>query len=404
MLVSLDGFRWDYLDRGLTPALSRLAADGVRARALVPVFPTTTFPNHYTLVTGLTAGRHGIVGNRFSAPDVGRGFSMYDRTTVRDARFWQGEPIWVTAERQGFRTAIYFWPGSEAPIGGVRPTWWMPYDHDTPDTARVHQVLDWLALPPSHRPSLVTLYLSVVDQAGHDFGPDSPETDSAIVRADRVVGMLVDALALRAGTVNLLVVSDHGMAATSPQRVVWLDDYVKRNWLEIDALSPVLMARPVPGKEDSLVAGLRRAARLTVYRRGELPARYHLGSTPRVAPVVALADEGWSIAWRPGPGRPPAQGSRGDHGFDNALASMAAVFVARGPAFRRGAEAPAFGNVHVYALLAELLGVRPAATEGSLDSVRAMLAASDSSAPRRPRGSPRAPAAPARSFGGRAPR
>jgi predicted AlkP superfamily pyrophosphatase or phosphodiesterase len=403
VLVSLDGFRWDYLDRGLTPTLARLAREGVRAQALVPVFPTKTFPNHYSLVTGLTPGRHGIVGNEFADPGIG-GFSMTDRSAVGDARFWLGEPIWLTAERQGLRTAPYFWPGSEAPIGGRRPARWIPYDHSTPDTLRVRWVLDALALPPAHRPSLVTLYLSLVDQAGHDFGPDSPEVDSAIVRADAVVGLLVRRLARRIDSVNLVVVSDHGMAAASPERTVWLDDYLARDWLQVDALSPVLLARPRAGMDDSVRMGLEAAAHLSVYRRDALPARWGLAGTSRVAPLVAVADEGWTIAWRPFAGEPPGHSSLGNHGYDNALPSMGAIFLARGPGLRRGIVVPAFGNVHVYPLLAELLGVTPPAHEGSLDSVRTLLAASGSSAPVRRGASPPAPAAPARSSGARAPR
>ncbi|HEU5039582.1 MAG TPA: ectonucleotide pyrophosphatase/phosphodiesterase, partial [Gemmatimonadales bacterium] len=253
VLVSLDGFRQEYFDRGLTPALAALARDGVRARALVPVFPTTTFPNHYAIVTGLYPGRHGIVGNEFTAPDVGARFAMRDRGAVRDARFWLGMPVWVAAERHGLRTAPYFWPGSEAPIDGIRPTWWMPYDHATPDTARVRRVLDWLALPEGRRPALVTLYFSLVDHAGHDFGPDAPETDSAIARADHLVALLRAGLDRLGRSTNLLVVSDHGMTAVSPERVVWLDGFVPREWLEIDGRSPVLTGWPLPGREDSVV-------------------------------------------------------------------------------------------------------------------------------------------------------
>ncbi|HEX6106023.1 MAG TPA: ectonucleotide pyrophosphatase/phosphodiesterase [Gemmatimonadales bacterium] len=376
VLVSLDGFRSDYLDRGLTPTLARLAAEGVRAGALVPVFPTKTFPNHYTIVTGLYPGRHGIVGNEFTAPELGSRFALHDRAAVRDPRFWGGEPIWVTAERQGLRTAPFFWPGSEAPIGGLRPTWWAPYAHELPDTARVRQVLDWLALPPDRRPAFVTLYFSLVDHAGHEFGPTAAETDSAIARADALLARLLQGQTRLAGdgAINLVIVSDHGMAATDPGRVVWLDDHVRRDWLEADALSPVLTAWPAPGKEDSVVRGLGTAAHLRVYRRSELPARYHLKESPRIAPVIAVADEGWSIAWRARPGEQARERPGGEHGYDNRLASMGALFVAHGPAFRRGVVVPPFQNVHLYPLLADLLGVDPAPSDGSADSLRAILA------------------------------
>jgi predicted AlkP superfamily pyrophosphatase or phosphodiesterase len=341
----------------------------------VPVFPTKTFPNHYSLVTGRWPGVHGIVGNEFHAADLDADFSMHDTAAVRDSRFWGAEPIWVTAERQGKRTATLFWPGSEAEIGGIRPSYWLRYDHSMPDTARVHQVLQWLNLPHRRRPALITLYLSLVDAAGHRFGPDAPETRAAIGRADSVMGLLVRGLAARRleRAVNLLIVSDHGMTATGPDRVIVLEDHLAADALKVDALSPVLMARPAAGLEDSVYRSLRAVPHLTVYRRAELPARYHVAGSPRVSPIVAIADEGWTIRRRARSEAPPAMMDRGDHGYDDSLPSMRAVFLAHGPAFRRGVVLPGFRNIHIQPLLIELLGLRPVPSDGSLDSVRAML-------------------------------
>ncbi len=382
ILVSLDGFRADYLDRGLTPVLSGLAREGVRAEALIPVFPTKTFPNHYSIVTGRWPGMHGIIGNEFFAPDLARAFRMADRDAVRDARFWGAEPIWVTAERQGIVTAPFFWPGSEAALGGTRPTYVRPFDAGMPDTARVRQVLEWLDQPLGRRPAFLTLYSSVVDAAGHEHGPDAPETRVAIVRADSLIGRLLDGLKARGldRKVDLIVVSDHGMASTSPNRVIYLDDFVDRDGVDVDALSPVLMLRPRSGIEDSVYRGLKRAPHLTTYRKADLPERFHLRESPRVPAIVALADEGWEMRWRTG----SAPVGLGDHGYDDTLPAMWAIFLARGPDFRRGVVVPAFRNIHIYALLAELLGVRPAPPDGSLDSVRALLSrASTTSVPDR---------------------
>ncbi len=403
ILVSIDGFRADYLDRGLTPVMSRLANDGVRAEALIPVFPTKTFPSHYSIVTGRWPGVHGIIGNEFFAPELGRSFRLADREAVRDARFWGAEPIWVTAERQGIPTAPFFWPGSEAAIGGVRPAYVRAFDPGMPDTARVRQVLEWLDLPPGRRPRFLTLYTNVVDAAGHEFGPDAPETRVAIARADSLIGLLVTGLKARGleGRVNLIVVSDHGMTSTSPQRVIHPDDFVARDAVEVEALSPVLMLRPHTGLEDSIYRGLRRAPHLSTYRRAELPERYHLATSPRVPPLVAIADEGWEIRWRTGSG---VVGG-GDHGYDDSLSSMRATFLAHGPGFRRGVIVPPFRNIHLYALMAELLGVSPAPTDGSLDSVRTLLSgASTTSAPGRAPSSPSAAPARAGSSAARAPR
>ena len=373
VLVSLDGFRWDYLDRGLTPNLSRLAREGVRAEALVPVFPTKTFPNHYTIVTGRYPARHGILGNVLAAPDVGGRFTLWDRDAVRDARFYLAEPIWVTAERQGQRTAPLFWPGSEAPISGVRPSYAPAYDGEMPDTARVRRLLQWLDLPVERRPTFLTLYSSAVDNAGHDYGPDAPETNRAIAQVDSLIGLLAAALAER-GRANLVIVSDHGMVSTGPDRAIWLDDYVSADAMQVDEMSALLTAWPAVGLEDSVYRGLQRAPHLVVYRRAELPARFHLEGSPRVAPIVAIAEEGWTIAQRTTNGQPAI--SLGNHGYDDTLSSMRAIFIAHGPAFRRGVRVPPFRNIHVYPLLAEMLGLTPAPTDGSLDSVRAVLVGS----------------------------
>lgn len=375
LLVSFDGFRWDYLDRGLTPTLSRLAREGVRAEALVPVFPTKTFPNHFTLVTGRYPARHGIVGNVLTAPDIGRRLSLGDRDAVRDPRFYLAEPIWVTAERRGLPTAPLFWPGSEAPINGVRPTHWLRYDGTMPDPARIAWVLDRLRLPPVRRPVFLTLYFSLVDDAGHEYGPDAPETDAAIARADSLMGRLVSGLeALHRRDVHLVVVSDHGMASTGADRIVPLEQYLAPDAMTVDEMSTLLTAWPASGLEDSVLRALARAPRLTVYRRDELPARYHLEG-PRIPPVLAVADEGWTIVRRTAE-KPAPRVARGNHGYDDAEASMRGIFVARGPEFRRGVRVPAFRNIHIQPLLAHLLRLQPAASDGDLDSVRALLRSS----------------------------
>lgn len=372
LLVSIDGFRWDYLDRGLTPNLSRLAGEGVRAEALVPVFPTKTYPNHYTIVTGRYPANHGIVGNVLTAPDIGRRLTLWDREAVRDARFYLAEPVWVTLERAGRPTAPLFWPGSEAPINGVRPTYPLPYDGEMPDTARIAWVLERLELPPERRPVFLTLYFSLVDEAGHEYGPEAPETDSAISGADRLIGRVISGLErIGRGDVTLVVVSDHGMASTGPQRVIWLDEHLAADAMQVDEMSTLLTAWPAPGLEDSVYGALRRAPRLVVYRRSELPERYHLHG-PRVPPILALADEGWTIAQRT-PEEPEPEISLGNHGYDDTLTSMRGIFVARGPTLRRGFRAPPFRNIHIHPLLAHLLGVTPPATDGSLGSVRALL-------------------------------
>jgi predicted AlkP superfamily pyrophosphatase or phosphodiesterase len=372
ILVSLDGFHPDYLARGVTPSLDSLARVGVRAEWMTPSFPTKTFPNHYTLVTGLIPDHHGIVANNMWDDTLGR-FTMARRDAVQDARWWGGEPLWVTAERQGIRTAPMFWPGSEAPIGGAMPAIWMRYDGDVPLATRVDSLLAWLTLPDSLRPRFLTLYASDVDHWGHQRGPAAPEVDTALARVDSMIGRLGAGLAARglSGQVNVIVVSDHGMSATSPERLIALDDYIAMDDVTVVDWTPVGAVTPKPGRLDAVYAALRGAhPHLHVYRRGEVPAQYRFGTHPRVTDLVLIADDGWTITTRD---RFASFRAGGTHGYDQTLPSMRALFLAAGPAFRQGATVPAFSNIHVYALMADILGVRPSPNDGSLDSVRMML-------------------------------
>lgn len=375
VLVSLDGFRWDYVDRPPAVTLRALARRGVRAEGLVPVFPSKTFTNHYTLVTGLGPGRSGILANNFRDPVLGD-FRYRDPAAVRDPRWWGGEPIWLTAELQGVRSAAMFWVGSEAPIGGRHPADWKPYQHGMPAPDRVDTVLSWLARPVGSRPRLVTLYFHHVDAAGHEFGPDAAETDSAIALVDAALARLVrglDSLGLARET-NLVIVSDHGMAATSRDRVVLLDELVYLDAVDVVDWSPVAQIWPRPGVDpDTLAARLDAHPHLRAWTRATLPARWELGQSQRTPPVLALADEGWTITTRARFEGDTSAFRRGSHGYDESVISMRGVFVAAGPGFRSGVTAPAFRNVHVYPMLAELLGVTPAPNEGRVDSVRAML-------------------------------
>ena len=374
VLLSLDGFRTDYLERPTAVRLRALAARGVRAERLVPSFPSKTFPNHYTLVTGLTPAHHGIVANVMHEPTLGL-FRMSDTAAVRNPAWWGGEPLWVTAEKQGRRTAAYFWPGSETAVGGVRPTWWYPYEHTRRIRARVARILEWLAMPPAEAPALIAAYFSDTDDAGHSFGPAAPQVDSAIARVDSAVGAIVDGIARLGLTevVNVVIVGDHGMAPVAAERVIVLDDYLDLSTVEILDQNPVAMIVPRDGDVARVMAALAGAhPRLQVYRRDALPASYRFAGNPRITPIVAVADDGWTIATRAELARKTSWG--GAHGYDPALPSMGTLFVAAGPGVAAtGHTIPAFSNVHVYPFVAALLGVRPARTDGSIDSVRAAL-------------------------------
>jgi predicted AlkP superfamily pyrophosphatase or phosphodiesterase len=375
VLISLDGFRWDYLQRPAARRLRQLASHGAHAERLIPSFPTKTFPNHYTLVTGLYPEHHGIAANVMRDAVLGR-FATGNDPAVRDARWFGGEPIWVTAETQGMRSAAYFWPGSEAAIGGVRPHWYFPFNVQTSRADRVEQILGWLTMPDSTAPHLIAAYFSDVDTEGHEYGPDSPQTDSAIAHVDSVVGAIVDGIVQLGDVdrVDIIVVSDHGMAEISSQRTIALDDYVSLDSFDVGDWSPVATLIPKPGRDAYVFNALAGAnPHLQVFRKGDLPARLHYNTGARVTPIVAIADEGWSIGTHETLMRLKPDRAYGAHGYDNQLLSMGALFIAAGPDFRSGLTVPPFSNVHLYALLAHVLHLHPAVTDGSLDSVSALL-------------------------------
>lgn len=373
LLISLDGVRPDMLGQGHTPHIDRLAREGVRAAWMRPSYPALTFPNHYTLVTGLRPDRHGLVHNVMQDEALGR-FALKDRDAVSDGRWWGGEPIWVSAERAGLPTATLFWPGSEADVQGVRPTRWRPFDDSLPHETRVAEVLGWLSEPASTRPRLATLYFEHPDFAGHHYGPDSPELHAALAQVDAALGTLFDGLRARGleDRVDILVVSDHGMAEVPPGQAIAVEDMADPALAEVVSAGQVIGFRPRPGREAEAEAALLGAhAQYDCWRKGELPARWHYGTHPRVPPIVCQMHLGWDAVPRNALAQRPAR-MRGSHGYDPDLPQMRAIFIARGPSFRRGATLPGFDNVDVYPLLARLLGIAPQPHDGD---VRTLLPA-----------------------------
>jgi predicted AlkP superfamily pyrophosphatase or phosphodiesterase len=374
VLISIDGFRPDYLGRGVTPTLSRLAADGASG-VMRPAFPTKTFPNHYTLVTGLPPDRHGIVENTMEDHDIpGVTFRMSNREAVQDGRWWDGaEPVWIAAERAGIVTAPVFWPGSEASIRGVRPRHWRPFDQSVPSNARVDHLLALLDLPRAERPGFATLYLDVVDTAGHDHGPDAAAVNPALTEADAAVGRLLAGLRARGRRANLVVVSDHGMAPVSAQRRLFIEDIAPAGSYRVLSGGAFMTLYPAPGRGAELeraVVGNR--PHLECWRRSEIPARYRYGRHRRVAPIFCLPETGWTITRRD---FRPAKPELGNHGFDPFSPEMAAIFIGHGPAFVPGSRAADFDNVDIYPLLVRLLRVRPQANDGDLNELRRVLTA-----------------------------
>jgi predicted AlkP superfamily pyrophosphatase or phosphodiesterase len=378
VLVSLDGFRPDYVASVPAPRLARMRREGASAPHMLPVFPSKTFPNHYSIATGMYAGTHGLVGNQMWDPVLRAAFAVGDSASETDPRWWGGEPLWVTAERQGMLSAALYWPGSQVPIGGVRPTYWARYDAAVPAEARVDQVLAWLRLPAERRPHFVAMYLSDVD-AGH-HAPGAPEVRAAVRRVDAAIGRLLDGVAALPPSmrVSVVVVSDHGMADVRPGRVFYLSDHVPMEGVRAVGSGPnshLFFEGDTAALERTRAALRAVLPGAGVYRRDEIPARYRLRASPRAGDLLVEVPPPHSVVpRRPAPGAAPYAPSPGNHGYDPLHPSMHALFVAQGPAFRPGARVAPFENVHLYPALARILGLRPArGVEGRAEVLRGIV-------------------------------
>jgi predicted AlkP superfamily pyrophosphatase or phosphodiesterase len=377
LLISLDGFRWDYmaLHPDETPHLRELARTGASATSLIPIFPSNSFADHYSIVTGLYPAHHGILNNKFFDPTLGRPFQYNVPLIARQSAWWLGEPIWNTAVREGQRSATSFWPGSEAEIGGRRPTLWKPYDNTLTFAARLEELAGWFRLPLGQRPDIITLYLEATNTVGHASGPDSPELAAAVKLLDQEVGAVVDRLRADGQEFNLLVVSDHGMTNVSPAHAAILDDYVDPAKVHVDFEESVMGLRPLDGNVDGLIQALSRlSTHYKVYRAADLPARYHMSGSDRIPPVWVVPEEGWEIFQRSTFTGYLANFHKGQHGYDPVYPTMHGILIASGPAFRAGGlVVDSVENIHVYNLMCAALGLQPAKNDGDDRLVKALL-------------------------------
>ena len=369
ILVSIDGFKPDYLHRNVTPNLNSLIANGVFTEAMRPSFPSITFPNHYTLVTGLRPDHHGIVGNTMEDPKIpGVKFSLNNKAAVLDHHWWdEAEPIWVTAEKNNIRTATMFWPGSEADIHGVRPSEFRPFDGKLSPDQRVDTMLNWLDKPLESRPGFLTLYFDDVDHAGHEFGPDTPQTTQSAAMVDQAIGRLLAGLQLRHIQANLIIVSDHGMAATSSERVINLSKVAPSYSYRLVTSGSYAGIEATAGQEDVLATSLLKPHdNMECWHKEDIPARYHYGHNARVPHFVCLAKVGWLIF---NDMNADNRFNGGAHGYDNLSPEMQALFIGNGPAFKQGVVIPPFDNVDIYPLVMKLIGVAPLESDGNVSAL-----------------------------------
>ncbi|KAE8552343.1 hypothetical protein EYB25_006237 [Talaromyces marneffei] len=389
IVVSLDGFRADFLNRGLSPTLSKFIEEGVSPRYMIPSFPSVTFPNHFTLVTGLYPESHGMVANDFYDPNLEEYFAVRPGLSD-DAKWWTAEPIWVTAEKQGIRTAIHMWPGSEAHIGNMDPTFYDKFNGSEVLSRKVDRVMEFLDLPGEEsdddvqklRPQFIATYVPNVDTAGHLYGPNSTEIRSVITDVDDMLAGILDGLEARNLTniVNIVVVSDHGMATTSTSRTIQLDDLIDINLVEYIDGWPLRGLRPNTIESlELLKTQLADKAKefsdgIEVYTKDTMPERWHFTNNDRIAPLWIIPKAGWAVVERPDFDVQEALAKdivyrpRGIHGYDNYHPLMRAIFVARGPAFPHppNSRVEEFENVNVYNLICESIGIKPLPNNGTL--------------------------------------
>ena len=389
IMIGVDGLRPATITQQVMPYLYQLGQQGVNAKSMRPAMPSKTFVNFYSLATGLNPEHHGITSNYPFDRELNRGFSR--KTDIEDPYWWGGEPIWITAEKQGVKAATYFWVGSEVAIDGVRPTYWKPFQQDKDYGERVTEVLEWLALPEAQRPHLITLYFSAIDSAAHDYGVNSSQEMQAIANVDRHIADLVagiEQLGLRPQT-NLVVVSDHGMADVSDKRIINLDTLVDWSQFSIPdwnknknaVYAPYLNLYSDKAHVERAYEALttQPIAHLRVIRRGELPANYHFDHPQRGPDLMLLADPGWSVYASVDGSQPQSIAVSGrsaaTHGYDNQAPEMAASFIADGPAFATHKPVPTFDNIEVYNLVACALDVKPVKNDGDIQHVGQLLSA-----------------------------
>jgi alkaline phosphatase D len=366
VLVSLDGFRYDYARKYSAPNIAAMAARGVSAPdGMVPSFPSTTFPNHLALITGLYPEHHGIVANIFYDPTRQERYAYDDSAAVLDGSWYSGVPLWSLAEQNQLRAACYFWPGSEAEIAGKRPSYYLKFDPTVPNDQRVEQVLAWLGLPAAQRPHFITLYMAEADRAGHATGPDSKQTADAVELLDKEVGKLIAGLDALHLPIDLFVLADHGMQSTSGGWIT-LDQFADLS--QFKTAGPLMYAPSAADAEKAYQSLKGASDKFKVYRRRDAPAELHYDSNAREGDPIVVATGPYYIRARgPAPGEPDKPPSAGTHGYDPRLVpSMKALFVATGPDIRAGVTVEPFENVNVYPLIAQILGLPIGKIDGEL--------------------------------------
>jgi alkaline phosphatase D len=378
VLVSLDGFRWDYAKRDGAVNLLALGKKGVWApEGMMPSYPSLTFPNHFTIVTGLYPEHHGLVANSFYDETKHARFAIGDVKAVQDGTWYSGAPLWSVAESQGMHAACLFWPGSEAEIAGHRPTWYAVFDGKTQATdevqkARIDDAVALLKMPETERPHFITIYYSEPDHEGHEFGPDARETKTAALKMDAMIGRLKKALDSTKLPIDLVVVSDHGMAKVQGGWIN-LDDFADLS--DFETVGPLLYGKTEEDRVRAYNKLKQASSQFVVFRRKDVPAGLDYNQNPREGDPVIIATGPYAIrAHKPPADRPDNPPEPGMHGFDpHRIPEMKASFFAAGPDIVAGKTVAPFENVNLYPWIAHMLGLQVPKNDGNLNILAGTL-------------------------------
>lgn len=362
VLVSFDAFRWDYVNRGLTPNLDKIKSEGVYALSLKPSFPSKTFPNHQSIITGMYPAHHGIYANGFYDPFSNETYKMNDSNTVNNAKWYWGEAFWETAERQGIKTASYFWPGSEVKLYYRKPTYAETYDHTRPHDDRIEGVINWLKLPQEKRPHFITLYFSDTDEKGHRFGPNSNEVNQAIQLLDGVAGKIMNRLKEinMIDSVNVIFVSDHGMTEISKDKIINVEKILEGYNCKFFDESVLMTIEPPKEKLKEVYELLKKNENhFKVYYRSEVPEYFHFSGNYLIPSLVLIPELGWNLLTEKGMKRVNDNYSKGNHGYDNQHLDMHGIFIATGPSFKKNYQTGTVWNIDIYPLLCKIFNIIP---------------------------------------------
>ncbi len=379
LLISFDGFRSDYIDWYHTPNIDNFIKTGVRSEGLIPVFVSKTFPNHYSIATGMYIENHGLIGNNFYDSKYDEIYSLKDRSKVENPKFYGGEPIWVTAKTQGINTASYFWIGSEAPINGEYPDIWKRYDHNFPFESRIDSVVKWFTYPKTKRPQLSLLYFHEPDQTGHQSGPKSKETETMVTHLDSLFGDLINKLKKLAiyPNLNIIALSDHGMAEINSERTIDLSKYINLENIKQEGSGPYCFLYNINDNIENIMKSLKKVPNISVFQKKDIPDRFHFKNHYRIKDILILADEGWYIYDQSISSHPSSKEKiilGGTHGYDNQLQSMKALFIANGPSFKKNIISKPFENINIYPLIAHILKIKPNDNiDGNINNVKEII-------------------------------